>query len=58
MINQRTTVVLATKDIANGEEVLFIPADLMLLLENAGDVPANGWLLWNTKVGERLAKKE
>lgn len=30
----------------------------MLQLENAGDVPANSWLLWNPKVGERVSKKE
>ena len=58
MIDQRTTVVLATKDIAKDEEVMFIPADLLLELENAGDVPANSWLLWNTKVGEKLINKE
>jgi len=50
--------VLATKDFRKDEQILFIPTDQMLLLENAGDVPANSWLLWNPKVGERLAKKE
>jgi len=30
----------------------------MLLLENAGDVPTNSWLLWNEGVGKKLAKKE
>jgi|TARA_B110001450_G_C17164447_1_gene296601 hypothetical protein len=35
MIDQRITVVMATKDIQKDEEVLFIPGDLIMPMEGA-----------------------
>jgi len=54
MLDQRRTVVLATKDIKAGDQVLFVPSDLILLPENAVDAPANSWLLWNAKVADKV----
>jgi len=30
----------------------------MLPLEGAENAPANSWMLWNPKIGEKVAKKE
>jgi len=52
------TVALATRDINVDEQILFIPADIMLQLENTVDAPANSWLTWNPKVEEKMQMKD
>lgn len=48
MYDQVSTTVVATKDIRIDEEILFIPDDLILNLQDTVEVPSNKWLNWNT----------
>lgn len=48
MYDQVSTTVVATKDIRIDEQILFIPDDLILNLEDTVEVPSNKWLNWNT----------
>ena len=50
MLNPKTTVVIASKDILAGERILFVPDDIILDTKSIADVPANSWLTWNTDV--------
>lgn len=56
--DERSTVCLAAKDIYKDEQVLFIPADLILGPGDTSDVPATRWLLWNPKVVDALQSSE
>lgn len=58
MLNVKTTVVIAHKDIKAGERILFVPDDIILDTKSISDVPANSWLTWNTDVADKVIYKE